>query len=151
MPEIDPEKVARGIDEVMNWYHTYIDNDRTPQMDPKDPRDADMYAYLLSLTNSKDAMASMLNTYGVLENEVRMEHARIRDKEMALDDMKARIKEWMDIHSVEEITSLDGKYSATLTTTVKRSIDPKLMEKDGIDPTPYTVEKPVQTFRLKQI
>ena len=151
MPTIDHERVARGLEDVIAWYHTYIDNDRTPQMDPKDPRDADMYAYLLSLTNSKDAMASMLNTYGGLENEVRMEHAGIRDKEMALDDVKARLKEWMDIHGVEEITSLDGKYSATLTTTVKRSIDPKLMEKDGIDPTLYTVEKPVQTFRLKQI
>ena len=151
MPEIDPEKVARGIDEVIDWYHTYIDNDRTPQMDPKDPRDADMYAYLLSLTNSKDAMASLLDTYGVLEKEVKIAHAMIKDKEVALDDMKARLKEWMDIHGVDTIASLDGRYEATLTSTVKKSIDPKLLEKDGIDPTPYTVEKPVQTFRLKQI
>ena len=150
-PEFPEDKVEEGLGKVLDWYNTYIATDRTPQMDPADARDADMYAYLLSLTNSKDAMSSMLDAYGVLEREVKMEYAKLADKEAALEDMKARLKEWMDTHGVDEISSLDGRYVATLTTTVKRSIDPKLMEKDGIDPTPYTVEKPVQTFRLKQI
>lgn len=150
-PPMDDLKALVGIGKAIDWYKAFVMMNTTPQMDPNDARDCEMHAYLMSLTNSKEAMSAMLDMYANLTKEIDMAHLQVKGKESARDDIKARMKEWMEIHSIYEIPSLDGKYIAILATTTKSTVDPELMRRAGIDPTPYMVEKSTSTFRVKQI
>lgn len=148
--DIDRAEVEEKLDYIRRWYSTYILNGTTPEYDPSNPKDVEMYMHLLSLADSEDAKGAAVDRLANIE-------AMIADREMGLkslydarDSLRKDLKEYMAAHEMTDLESVSGRYTAHLTEQVRTSIDPVKLEEDGIDPEPYTVRKVSKVFTLRE-
>ena len=148
--EMDADKAIEGVEKVKEWYQTYIMNGVTPDYDPTDPRDIEVYDYLLNLTSDEETIQDLIDQRAELRQEIdRVERQIIplKDREEMLNN---RIKQYMTVHNKTTLDGAGGRYFAVITTTTRRNVDALKLSKAGIDPEPYMTEKVTKSFTIKE-
>ena len=147
---IDDEAFEKDLEAVALWYDEYIAKGITPDHDPNDPKDVEMYNHLVNLAKDVDEMKATIDELG----EVITRIAELEEENSLLyarrDALKESMKSYMDVHELSELESAKDGYRAKLTTAVRKSIDKSLLIKDGLDPEKYTKETVSKTFTVKR-
>ena len=149
--ELDQDMIAQTLDKVREWYDTYIANGITPDYDPTNIKDVELYNHLMNLTDTVENMGIMISQLAEVKSileEKEAETAPLRELE---ENLKSRLKEYMDCHDLTELESDHGPYRAVLTTSVRKKIDPEKIRSAGLDPADFTIETITKSFTLKEI
>lgn len=131
------------------WYDTYIANGVTPEYNPNDPRDVEMYKHLSLLTSDINDIRSDIDEY----NDVCAKIASIEQENNILyakkETLKESLKDYLDNHNLTELRSETGRVTVRLSTSVRRGIDKKLMRDAGLNPEDFMTETISKTFTMK--
>lgn len=146
---IDREAVREKMDEVREWYKEYILNHRTPDYNPDNPGDVEMYNHLCNIKRDIGEVQNDLDEVGALLANIQATEDSIADLCSKMEEYKAKLKAYMEGNNLAVIESTDGATIATLSSQNRASIDKKLLQADGIDPNKYTVIKTTNVFKLK--
>lgn len=146
---IDRSIVEDGLARAREWYDTYIAKGITPDYDPENPGDVELYTHLLNITKGKDEIAQLIEELADLRIEIAREKLKLAPLEDREEELKSRIKDYMDTNSVPKIDSPSGLYYGVLTESRRSSVDPAKLKEAGIDPEPYTVVKISKSFTIK--
>lgn len=92
----------------------------------------------------------MIDQYFKLDNIVKEAERAVKDKEQLRDDLKTKIKSYMDTHGMKELVSASGSCKAGITESITISIDKEKMVQDGIDIAPYTTTVVNKRFTVKK-
>lgn len=147
--DIDQEGFAGTLEEVKGWYDKYIRNGVTPEYDPANPGDVEMYNHLVALSADIGEIQDKLDRYYDVVAEIDNLEAENKDKYDAREELKASIKEYMTAHDLTALEGTARSCKATLSTTTKTKLDELAMEKDGIDLEKYRKTTVSKTMRLK--
>lgn len=145
---IDRKSVQAILDKVRDWYKEYILNGVTPEYDPENPGDVEMYNHLVNLAQSQDEVKEKLNELiGVnrrideAENSIQAQYAR-------RDELKEEIKDYLVSH---DLNSLEvGDFKGIITTSTRKSISKTKLMEAGIDPDKYSTETVSKSFTIKR-
>lgn len=146
--KIDQEEFAKTLDTVREWYDKYIRNGVTPDYDPTNPGDVEMYNHLVSLAMDVDEVRSKLDAYYDVVAAIDNLEAENKDKYDAREELKKTIKDYMEAHRLSALDCAKGG-KATLSSTTKTKLDELAMERDGIDLEKYRKTTYSKTFRFK--
>lgn len=146
---IDREAVRAKMDEVREWYKEYILNHRTPDYNPDNPGDVEMYNHLCNLKKDISEIQDELDEIGELSRSITAVEVSIADMCAKMEEHRAKLKTYMECNNLSSIESTTGNVSAVLSSQKRASIDKGLLKADGIDPEKYTVIKTINTFKLK--
>lgn len=149
--EIDREEVRAGLDRVREWYAKYILNARTPEYDPTNPGDVELYSHLVSLAETEEDKATTLDRLAEVDCMIAEAEEGIRSLYEARDALREDIKSYMGAHGMSEMASRSGTYAASLYDQVRTYIDPVKLEADGIDPQRYTTRKVNKALRIRTV
>lgn len=149
--DIDQDEVASKIEELREWYATYIMNGVTPPYDPSNQGDVEMYNHLISLSDDVSAKEAMLDRLVEIENEINSAEENMKPLCKMRDTLRKNLKEYMDVHGMDELPTSDCRWVARMSETTKTFVDPVKMMEDGIDPEPYTVTKVTKIFTVKPV
>lgn len=146
---IDREDVRAKMDIIREWYSTYILNNRTPDYDPDNAGDVEMYNHLCNIKRDIGEVQNDLDDVGALLASIQATEDAIADLCSKVEEYKAKLKTYMECNSLSVIESSNGATIATLSSQNRASIDKKLLQADGINPDKYTVTKTTNVFKLK--
>lgn len=149
--KISETKVKKKLADAVRWYKEYIIGGKTPDYDIANKGDRDMWEHLLNITSPKEGIISDIDRLEALEEEIAEKEAAMKGLTDEREVLRGRIKDYMTTNKSIAIATTSHRYVATITETKRKTIDTKLMEKDGIDPAKYTVIKTVQSFSLKPL
>ena len=147
---VDRAQVNEGMDRIRAWYDEFIKNGITPDYDPNNSGDVEMYTYLLNLASEPADISDMVDQYSKLDAIIKDAERNVKDKEKLRDDLKNKIKNYMDVHGMKELVSTSGSFMAGITETITTSLDRDKMVADGIDVTPYTIQVVTKRFTVKK-
>lgn len=147
---IDREQVLEKMAIITEWYNTYIVNGITPDYDPQNEGDVEMYEHLVGLTTDVDSMRSIIDELGKVNEELHDHEAQKKALYSTQTALKAKIKDYLTCHSVSSLDSSTGEFNAVLSESESSTIDPNLMLADGIDPKRYTVQTISKRFTVKK-
>ncbi len=147
---IDSDEVEQGMAQVRDWYGKYIANGITPDYDPSNPGDVEMYSHLVGLTDDVSSVQSLVDQLGQTEQAI----AEYENNKQVLYDqrdlLKVKIKEYLDCHSVSSLDSTTGEYYATLRETHRVRISAQKLIEAGLDPAEYSEDSISKTFSVKK-
>ena len=146
--DIDQEAFQKVLDEVREWYGKYILNGITPDYDPSNPIDAEMYEHLVGLTKDISEMETMVSKLAEVTREIDNLESDNKDKYDLQIEIRQKLKDYMEAHALSEIKGSGAK--VTMSKTTRTVIDEKAMEKDGIDVSKYKTTKISNTLRYKE-
>lgn len=149
--EIDQEQVKKRLDQVREWYDKYILAGITPDYDPSNAGDVAMWEHLVSLTDSPESIAYLIDEDARLREEIARHEAEIKlyyDEKKRID---AKLKDYLTCHDMKDANSSSGAYRAMISVSTRVVFDEDLMKADGIDPAKYKTYKEVKTFTIKSI
>lgn len=149
--DMDREAIEAKLDEVRAWYHEFIEESVTPPFDPSNKGDVELYSRLSGIADDDGSVKSLIDEYSELKERIAAHEAEIEGDYKAADVLKSRIKDWMDAHEREALTSANGGYQAKVTVKVSRTLDTRMMEIHGIDLTPYWTDKVTKVFTVKPV
>lgn len=147
--DIDRDKVEEGIKKAKDWYDTYIRNGITPDYDPTNPGDVEMYEHLVGLSQDVTVLQRELDEYAQLDNELKEYEAAMELKYAKRDVMKDKLKDYMTAHKLSSLVSESGDFGCKLEIQHRTSFDEDLMRFDGIDVSKYKKTKEVEYFKVK--
>ena len=148
---IDDAKVQETLDKAIEWYKEYVVKGVTPDYDPANKGDADMWAHLVAITSGGDDIQKDLDRLEELESEAEELEKQLKPLTDEKDALRTKIKDYMVNNKIDSIDATSGKVRAVVSVTKKQIIDKKKMAEDGIDVKKYTVTNEVKTFSLKPI
>lgn len=146
---IDRDSVKATLAKVRKWYDEYIAEGITPDYDPTNPGDVEMYTHLVNLSQPASDIAELVDQYFALDTQVKEAERGFKDKVQLRDDIKTKIKTYMDAHEMTELRSATGSCKAGISESVTFGLDKDQMAKDGIDLAPYTVRTVTKRFTVK--
>lgn len=149
--KISETKVKKKLAEAIEWYKKHVVAGRTPDFDIANKGDRDMWEHLVNITTPKGSVQSDIDRLEDLEAEIAEREEAMKDLTAERETLRARIKDYMTTNKLVVMATTSHKYVAQISESKRKTIDTKLMEKDGIDPAKYTVTKVVQTFTLKPL
>lgn len=147
--DIDQEEAERGIEKAREWYHEYIDEFRTPPMDPSNPRDVAMFEYLSRLTRPEEKIKDTIDRLADVEAELMVREDALAGLRATRDELKREVKDYMDVMDIDELDSTSGHWTAKVSSSVRVKVDTIKMAGDGIDPDKYSEKTIVKSFKLK--
>lgn len=147
---IDRDQVKKRLAEVETWYRQYILHGITPEYDPTNPGDVELFQHLQALAGTVEDMGRTLEEYSKINRSIEETEASIKDLYDSRDAMKNLIKQYLDVHGLSSLKSPFSDAEGRLSVQPRTSLDEAAMERDGIDLTPYRVTKIVKTFSLKK-
>lgn len=147
---IDEALFEEKLEYVRNWYETFILKGVTPPYDPTNQGDVDMYNHLVGLAKDVEEVRTMVDRYRDLTWEIDNLEAEHKDKYDAREALKTQIKEYMEAHELSSLDDTGAGTKAVLSEQVRKSLDERAMEKDGIDLDKYRIRKTVKIFKLKE-
>lgn len=147
---IDTEDVADKLKIVADWYDTYIANGVTPEYDPNNPGDVEMYNHLVNLSQDVDEVSELIELYGQIDERIAEEEAKSVELYVQRDELKARIKDYLTSHNLGSLGSTSKDFIGKVSTQVRTSFDESLMREDGLDVDKYKVQKAVKSFSIKK-
>lgn len=148
--EIDRAEVEEKLEFIRDWYSRYILNGTTPEYDPTNPKDVEMYGHLMSLADPTDAKGALVDRLASVEAMIDNGEKGLKGLYEARDSLRKDLKEYMSAHDMSALDSASGQYTAYLTEQVRTSVDPKKMEDAGIDPEPFIIRKVSKVFTVKE-
>ena len=150
-----PDMTSVDMDEVLKsareWYAAYIEEGKTPEYDPSNPRDVELWEHLTAISSTDDSIQTDLDRLEAIRAELDDLSKRTGPLEEEEKALTTRIKDYMIGAHKLEIVSTSKRMRGCITVSERTSIDRKLMLKAGIDPTPFTVTKTVQSFSFKPV
>ena len=148
--EIDREEVQAKMEEVRGWYNKYIVNGITPDYDPNNPKDVELYNHLDNLAKDVTDIEAMIDQLADIDARI-MAH---EDEQASLytfrDNLKKAIKEYQIGHSLSKITSSSGEFESTLYARTTTTFDEPKMVRDGIDVSKYKTVTKTETTTVKR-
>ena len=148
---IDHEAFAKVMDSVKEWYAEYIEKGITPPYDPANKGDVEMWKHLLAIGADGEDILADIDRLETLTEDICAREEKMKVLVDERDDLRKKIKDYMTANKSDKIKSTSGKYMAVITETRKKSVDPALLEEDGIDSTKYMTVKITKTFSLKPV
>ena len=148
---LDEAETQRMVDKAIEWYKEYVIKGVTPDYDPANKGDADMWAHLVAISSGGDDIQKDLDRLEELEAETEELERQLKPLTDERDTLKAKVKDYMDNNKVDNIKTTSGRYEAVLSVTKRPTLDKKAMAADGIDVKKYTVINEVKTFSLKPV
>lgn len=147
---IDDGEFQNTLDSVKEWYKEYILKGVTPPYDPSNQGDVEIYNHLVGLAKDVEEVRTMVDAYRDLTWEIDALEAEHKDKYDARETLKTRIKEYMEAHELSSLDDTGSGTKAVLSEQVRKSLDERSMEKDGIDLEKYRIRKTIKIFKLKE-
>lgn len=149
--KISDTKVKKKLADAIKWYKEYVVAGKTPDYDIAVKGDRDMWEHLINITSPKDGVVADIDRLEKLEEEIAEKEAAMKDLTVERETLRGRVKDYMTTNKLSAMATTSHKYVAQITETKRKSLDAKLLEKDGIDPAKYYVTKTIQTFTLKPL
>lgn len=149
--KIDQEMVRERLKQVRDWYEQYIVAGVTPDYDPSNPGDIEMWEHLLGLTDSPDAIGYLIDEDARLREEIARHEAEIKEYYAERKRIDARLKDYLTCHELGSVESASKGYRAVISVTTRREFDEDRMRADGVDPAKYKTVKEIKTFTIKAI
>lgn len=147
---IDREQVRKRLSEVEEWYRKFILNGVTPDYDPSNQGDVDLYLHLQSLVDSVDQTAMLLDEYVTVDQTIQDTEASIKDLYDRREFLKNHIKTYLDMHELSSLKAASSDVVGKLGIQTRTSLNEEAMKADGIDVESYRVSKTIKTFSLKK-
>ena len=149
--EIDQEECARVLDEIREWYAVLKATHTTPPYDMASTSvDIPLYAHLADLASDEESMKSLIDEVGVLEQRISEQKQSIDHLQAQNDTLRARLKDYLENHSMPELASTSGAYTAVMGVQRRKRISADLLRAAGIDPEPFTETVTTNTFTVKK-
>lgn len=148
--DIDREMVGGKLDEVREWYDTYIAKGITPDYDPDNPGDVEMYEHLCNIARTVDDVTADISRLVEVEKAIEKWEDQKYDLYTERELLRGNIKAYMIANNLNRFDSEDGSYSASVTTQTRRKLDEHAMMLDGIDVDKYMLPTTVKTFSIKK-
>ena len=148
--DIDQADVQARMRDIEEWYARYILNGETPEFDPDNPGDVEMYEHLLNLSQTKDEIATLVGMCGEIDTQITNAEQDIADLYTLRDTLKNRIKTYLTVHGLNSLNSTDGAYICKIGTQSRSKFDEDAMRTDGIDIDKYKVKSEVKTCSIKK-
>ncbi len=148
---IDEKAVTEVLDMVRKWYGEYILANRTPEYDPANKGDADMFTHLKNISASIDEVRATVDKLTELNAQIEAHDDMIYALRADAQLLKDRLKDYMSANGLVELASTNGAYTAKLTTRVTQKIAEERMVADGIDPLKYKTTSISKALSLKPI
>ena len=146
--DIDQEGFAELLKSVKEWYEIYIKNGITPDYDPNNPIDVEMYNHLVSLAQDETKAAEMVSKLAEVTREIDNLEFDNKDKYDLQTELRTKLKDYMVAHNLSELKG--GGAKVGISRTIRTSLDEAAMEKDGIDVSKYKIQKTVNSLRYKE-
>lgn len=147
---IDQEEVRERMEDVAEWYNVYIANGETPEYDPTNPGDVEMYNHLVNLAQDVDDVAELVEQYGNIDEQIAIEEAKSVNLYAQRDELKARIKDYLTAHNLSSLNSTSKDFIGKVSIQNRTKLDEDRMREDGIDVDKYKVKTIVKTFSIKK-
>ena len=145
------DKIDVTLDDVRAWYNEYIVNGITPDYDPSNPKDVELFAHLVNLTETEDCMSDLIEQLADVTRAIDEKEAEMQPLTAFAEDLKMRLKDYMDCHELDEMISTKGRFRAVLTKSTRTKIDAGKLREAGIDPEPFTVRTETKSFTIKEV
>lgn len=147
---IDDEEFDRDLDTVSAWYTEFILNNTTPEYNPDDPKDVEMFNHLKMLAKDVDDVRALIDEYGMTITSI----AELEEENNLLyakrDSLKEQLKEYLDVHALSELVSAKDGYTAKITTSVRKTLDKNKVKEAGLNPEDYMKETVSKTFTVSR-
>lgn len=147
---IDQEAVRERMEDVAEWYNVYIANGETPEYDPNNPGDVEMYNHLVNLAQDVDEVAELVEQYGNVDEQIAAAEAPYVELYAQRDVLKDRIKSYLMAHKLNSLDSTNGTFIGKVGTQTRSKLDEDAMRADGIDIEKYRIKTTVKTFSIKK-
>ena len=149
--DMEQDEFETTLADVREWYDKYIMNGMTPPYDPENQGDVELYNHLVNLASDYESMQPLVDEYKDLCDEIDNAEAAIKDKYDAREDLKNRLKTYMEAHDLSQIPSKEKEgLRAVMGTQNRASWDEAAMVADGIDTNKYKKSKVIKTFSIKE-
>ncbi len=137
--------------QVKEWYDHYIKNGITPDYDPSDPKDVEMWEHLQAISATDDDIQVAVDRLEEVENELARLHETIAPLEEEQKALQTSIKDYMVSTNKMEIVSSSNLMRGVLTRSKRSKLDKTRLMEDGIDLEKYTIYTDVESFSFKKV
>lgn len=148
--KIDQDYVASKLEEVREWYTTYVLGKVTPEADLDNSKDREMFEHLKNLAENVETVRKTLDELGKLNTEIEEYDDKIYELRVEAQLLKDRLKDYMSANELNCLSSETGDYDAKLSIRTISRIAEERMVADGIDPLKYKVKTESKTFSIKK-
>lgn len=147
--DMDEEQFVETLNKATAWYDQYIRKGITPEYDPTDPKDVEMWNHLAAIAAPDTEIQADLNRLEALTGELETLSQAIDPIKEEIEEVQKKIKDYMIHTNKMELATSSKRMVAVLTHSERSRIDKKLLVAAGIDPTPYTITTKVDSFSFK--
>lgn len=147
---IDRDDVREKIEQIREWYSTYILNGTTPEYDPNNPLDVEMFNHLSNLARDVEDVKKDVQTLGEVDAKIAFAEAGLSDLYTARDNLTNNLKEYMLAHNLCELRSEESPIYVSVSKSERTTISKALLMEAGIDPEQYSTKTETNTFRIKK-
>ena len=148
---INMAEFEKTLAEVKHWYEDYIVQGVTPPIDPLSKSDVEMWKHLVTISQPASSIQEDIDDLEKIEESLKEKELEMKDLTNTRENLRKRIKDYMIANKEDNLPTTSGKFAAVISESRKRSIDPELMEEDGLDPEKYTVTKVTKTLSFKPV
>lgn len=148
--EFDQGRVEDGLRRAREFWEALKAGRTTPPADLSRSADSSLYNHLCELGACERSFEDILEEYGNIRRQRMEAEDEIKwmvDRESSLKDV---ICDHMTLNGMEESDSRSGRYVVRMQKSVRKTVDPKLMEEAGIDPAPYLKKTVYKTLKVKE-
>lgn len=151
MFEMDVDKdFEEKLSQVRGWYDTYVAQGITPDYDPSNPGDVEMFNHLVSLTRDIDTVRKDVQRYGEVLAEINAAEHQFQNLYDERDYLKTTLKEYLECHSLSELNGETDDGKVVMGIQNRKEWDEEAMKRDGIDISKYKIAKQTKTFTYKK-
>ena len=145
------EDFDETLEQVRKWYSEYILNNTTPDYDPTNEGDVEMYNHLCNLTKDLDEVRVDVDRYSEVVSRIAQAEETIRDLYDEKEMLKAELKDYLDVNQLSSLTTSEGDAMVTLSVRKSTYLDEKALEADLTDLSKYRKERISKTLTIKNI
>ena len=149
---IDQEAVEAKIAEIREWYDTYIANGITPDYDPTNPDDVELWNHLKTVASSEQQTGLLVESLVRAREELAAlkRDSGIEAKEEHIKQLTEQVKDLLVTNNLNSLQCGDGVTTVSLSKRTSTTWDVGKMVADGIDTARYQKTKTVYTLNIKK-
>lgn len=146
---IDRKDVQEKMEYVRQWYNEYILNGITPDYDPENPADVEMYNHLCNLARDIEDVKADVVALDEIEARIALEESKINELYTQQETLKDKVKDYMVAHNLSTVEPDGVKTYASISKSVRSTLSANLLMEAGIDPQKYTTQTETNIFKIK--
>lgn len=143
------EDFEEKLEMVKQWYTQYILNDTTPDYDPTNPGDVEMYQHLVNLSRTLEEIQVDVDRYAVVLDRIAQAEDAIRGLYDEREMLKTDLKDYLTVNQLSALETTDGGCRISISTRTTKVLDEKKMKEDGIDVDAYRIERVSKSLTVK--